>query len=190
MFNDFAGKNIIADYFNNAALLGIVFIIALLVGIVSGIYPAFFLSAFEPGAVLKGSLSTGAKNSLLRKSLVILQFAVSIILIAGTGILLQQLDYLKNQKLGYDKEHIIMIHAYNTGMSTWYDAYKGRILQDTRIKNVTVMEEALGAKYQTATYQPEGSVDNQSHQIPRLSWSLRLCGNIRYEYGCRKKLYY
>jgi putative ABC transport system permease protein len=61
-----------------------------------------------------------------------------------------------------------MVHAYNTNLARWYAAYKGQILQDSRVLNVTVMEEALGSKTQTATYQPEGSSNNQSHQIPRL----------------------
>ncbi|MFC2084084.1 ABC transporter permease [Bacteroidota bacterium] len=167
-FNSFAGKNIIVNYFNDAFLILILVLIALFVGVVSGMYPAFFLSAFQPTDVLKGKLSTGARNSVLRKTLVVIQFAISVILIIGTGILFQQLNFLKNQKLGYDKDQIIMVHSYNINLAAWYDAFKGQIMQDPRVLNVTVMEEALGAKYQTSTYTPEGSSDDQSHQIPRL----------------------
>ncbi|MCK5086558.1 MAG: FtsX-like permease family protein, partial [Melioribacteraceae bacterium] len=168
LFNSFAGKDIVLNYFNEPALLGIVFLIAVGVGAISGIYPAFYLSAFQPTKVLKGSLSKGSKNSLLRKGLVVIQFSISIILIIGTTILFKQLAYLQNEKLGYDKDQIVMIHGYNSGLANWYETYKNQILADSRVLNVTVMEEALGSKYQSSTYQPEGAVNGQSHQIPRL----------------------
>ena len=168
VFNNFASKAIAMDFLGDAFLLLIVFLIALFVGAVSGIYPALFLSAFQPAAVLKGSTTKGASNTLLRKGLVVVQFAVSIILLIGTTILFEQLNFLQNKNLGFDKDKVIMVHAYNSGLATWYDTFKGQILQDPRVLNATVMEEALGSKNQTATYQPEGSPNNQSHQIPRL----------------------
>lgn len=167
-FNSFAEKNIIVNYFNDGMLISALVGIALFVGIVSGLYPAFFLSAFQPQSVLKGGLSKGAKNSKFRKALVILQFSISIMLIIGTIILYQQLNYLQNQNLGYEKDKVLMIHGYNAQLSNWYDTFKGRILQDSRIANVTVMEEALGSKHQTATYRPEGSTEPQGMQVPRL----------------------
>ncbi len=168
IFNNFASKAIDMDFFGDAVLLLIIFLIALFVGAASGIYPALFLSSFQPATVLKGSTTKGASNTFLRKGLVVIQFAISIILLIGTTILFEQLSFLQNKNLGFDKDRVIMVHAYNTNIDTWYDAYKGQILQDTRVLNVTVMEEALGSKNQTATYQPEGSPNNQSHQIPRL----------------------
>lgn len=168
VFNTFASKAVALNYFSDILLILSIFLIAIMVGAASGIYPALFLSSFQPASVLKGGTTKGSSNTLLRKGLVVIQFAISIILIVGTTILFEQLSFLQNKNLGFDKDRVIMIHAYNTNMATWYEAYKGQILQDTRVLNATVMEEALGSKNQTATYQPEGSPNNQSHQIPRL----------------------
>ncbi len=87
------------------ALLSIVF----LVGILGGSYPAFFLSGFKPIAVLKGKYAKGSAKNPLRKLLVVVQFAVSLFLLIGTGIIYEQLNYVKTQDLGFDKEQVLAI---------------------------------------------------------------------------------
>jgi putative ABC transport system permease protein len=85
-------------------VIGIIFI-----GIVAGIYPAFVLSNFKPAIVLKGKMQTSGKGILLRNGLVIFQFAISIILISGTLIIYDQMNFLMNKDLGFDKERILVI---------------------------------------------------------------------------------
>jgi putative ABC transport system permease protein len=112
-FNGIAGKSIELpwnDWFVLPLLLGS----ALIVGIIAGIYPSFYLSSFRPIQVLKGNLSRGAKSSSLRSTLVIFQFATSIILIIGTTVIYRQMNFILNTKIGFDKEQIVLIHGTNT----------------------------------------------------------------------------
>ena len=85
------------------------FSVALFAGLLSGVYPALFLSAFQPVEVLKSTLKRGLKTSSSRKTLVVFQFVISIVLIIGTVIIYHQSDYIKNKKLGFNKEQVIVM---------------------------------------------------------------------------------
>ena len=108
-FNAFTQRELVLDYTGNwhvvLTLLGVV----LFAGLLSGIYPALFLSAFQPVEVLKSTLRRGLKTSNSRKTLIVFQFVISIILIIGTVVVYDQVDYIRNKKLGFDKEHVIVM---------------------------------------------------------------------------------
>lgn len=89
-------------------------VISIVVGIIAGIYPSFYLSAFKPIQVLKGNLALGARGSSLRSSLVVFQFATSIILIIGTLVIYRQMNFILNTKIGYNKEQVVLIQGTNT----------------------------------------------------------------------------
>jgi ABC-type antimicrobial peptide transport system permease subunit len=111
-FNELSGKNLDISFLNwklVASLLGITFI----TGLVAGSYPAFFLSSFVPAAVLKGNLKAGAKTSAFRNVMVVIQFTVSIALLVGTMIVYNQLQFIKNKNIGFDKENLI--YSWMTG---------------------------------------------------------------------------
>lgn len=167
-FNAFSGKILSTDYFTDGSLLVGLIVITLTVGILSGIYPAFFLSGFDPVKVMKGTLERGGKSSAFRKVLVVVQFAISIVLIIGTIICFQQLNYLRNTKLGFNKDQIVMLPAYGTTLARWYERFRERILQDPHISQVAAMEDVLGAKYQTGSFIPEGTSESNMQQIPLL----------------------
>ncbi|PKV49015.1 putative ABC transport system permease protein [Aquimarina sp. MAR_2010_214] len=111
LFNTLSGKIVSPGIFSNVTHIGILFIIALTIGALAGTYPAFVLSSFKPVQVLKGSFSTGTKGILLRKGLVVVQFTISIALIIGTIIIYNQMNYMRNQELGFDKEQIVVLET-------------------------------------------------------------------------------
>jgi putative ABC transport system permease protein len=110
---------------------------ALLTGILAGIYPSFYLSAFNPIDVLKGAVSRGSKTSGIRNALVIFQFTTSIILIIGTIIIYQQMNFILRTKVGFDKDQVIMIHGTNT-LNEKQSAFKDELLRVAAVQHVTM----------------------------------------------------
>lgn len=108
-FNQFSGKQISLNLLSDALLIPGLLASTLIIGILAGIYPAFFMSAFQPIQVLKGKLAAGFKNSILRNSLVVFQFATVIVLIVGTLVIYSQLSYIRNKKLGYNREQVFVL---------------------------------------------------------------------------------
>lgn len=108
-FNQLAGKIISTGIFSNIGLLFLLLGIALLIGLLAGIYPAFILSSFKPIMVLKGRFATGAKGSVLRKGLVITQFAISTALIIGTIIVYTQMKFMRSRDLGFKKDQVLVV---------------------------------------------------------------------------------
>ncbi|MGD9347036.1 MAG: ABC transporter permease [Candidatus Aminicenantes bacterium] len=103
------GRPIEIRYFNTLGMIPLLLALGLIVGIISGSYPAFFLSSFKPIAALKGNKTSGKTGSWLRNILVIAQFTISIFLIIGTLVVNQQLKFFQNKKLGFDKEQVLVI---------------------------------------------------------------------------------
>jgi putative ABC transport system permease protein len=106
------------------------------IGIFSGIYPALFLSSFQPIKVLKGIMKVRGHSLSFRKALVVVQFSISIILIICTTIVFQQLKYMQKKSLGFNKDHVITL-AYNAGLNDKYESFKTQLLDNPGIKGVT-----------------------------------------------------
>ncbi len=110
-FNDLAGKTLSLKSLLQPQTIFILIGVVVFVGLIGGSYPAFYLSKFNPVKVLKGSLSKGSSNIVLRRTLVVIQFSVSIIMLICTWVVFNQLNYLRNLDVGFSKDQVLNIAA-------------------------------------------------------------------------------
>ena len=157
LFNQLAAKELAFELFTNSWIWWGLAGITLATGIISGSYPALYLSAFHPVRVLKGSLSSGARGSGFRKVLVVTQFTLTILLIIGTILIYNQIHFLQNQKLGYDKEHLLFL-GLRGDMRTNFDAVKDELLKNPNIVGVTATSSppTFGYSFSNSLWRWEG----------------------------------
>ncbi len=156
-FNNISGKHLVFDTKPIMAFI----LTGLLVGVIAGIYPAFYLSSFKPIAVLKGKLTPDNNSFGLRRGLVVFQFFISVSLIIGTIVVYKQMKYIQNINLGYNKEQLITIpNSWALGKNE--QAYKQEMLRDPRVVNATASwyKPAGPTNTNNALVYPEGH-DNQ-----------------------------
>lgn len=143
-FNDLLDKEItMAFLFDPLIIAGLISII-LFVGFLGGSYPAFYLSSFKPALVLKSKMTSRGGNAFLRKGLVILQFSISIIMLVCTWLVYDQLQYLAEKDLGFDKEHIIRMSLSTQEMQENYDALRAKLLDLPGVINVATASTSPG----------------------------------------------
>ena len=136
-FNDVASKTLLFSNLFSTRFLPFLILIPLVVGLLAGSYPALYLSSFQPITVLKGKLASGFKKSRLRSTLVVIQFATTIILIISTIIVYNQLSFIQNRKLGFKKEQVLIVdNAYVLGPQA--DAFKEEIKKSSGVSNATM----------------------------------------------------
>ena len=134
-FNLLAGKNFDLQVIHSPVVLISLLAVILIVGILGGSYPAFFLSRFSPVTVLKGEITQGSAGSLFRKVLVVIQFTVSVIMIICTLVVFRQLNYLKTMDQGFDQENVVGLQL-NGPMANKYPVLKQALRENPDIKFV------------------------------------------------------
>lgn len=136
VFNKVSGKDLDFSSLLSPQFLFAMILVTLVAGLISGIYPALYLSAFRPIKVLKGDLSSGMKSGWFRKVLVVVQFTLSVFLIIGTLIIYRQLNYMKSKDLGYDKENMIYFQMRGD-IKEKYPTIKDAFLRDPQVLGVS-----------------------------------------------------
>lgn len=140
-YNDLVEKLLIIDFTSSQFWL-FSFSTIFITGIISGSYPAFYLSSFRPVKVLKGKVSVGKNASTPRKVLVILQFGFSIVLIIGTIVIIRQIELAKNRDLGYDQQKLISV-SKSDALNENYETLKTELLQSGAVKSVTTSNSRI-----------------------------------------------
>jgi putative ABC transport system permease protein len=135
LLNDFTQKQLTLQQLTDPVFLGIVGGITLLTGLIAGSYPAFFLTSFQPVSVLKGKIASAMRNGRLRQVLVVTQFAIAVALIISTAVVYNQMDYIQNMKLGYQKDQMILVRMVEDS-TVDYEAVKQELKRNTAIVEV------------------------------------------------------
>jgi putative ABC transport system permease protein len=141
LFNQLSGKIISQSIFESARNLLILFFAALGIGLLAGIYPALVLSSFKPVTILKGKFATGTRGILLRKTLVVSQFTISIGLIIATIIVYNQMSYMRNQDLGFARDQIMVM---DTNGDKGKDAFRQELTGMPAVKSVAMSSSVPG----------------------------------------------
>lgn len=135
-FNELADKDISIPFANPVFWL-ILLISSILLGLFSGIYPAFFISNFKPVSVLKGGGESGKGGGIVRNALVVFQFAISVFLIVGTLVVFKQLNFIQNKDLGYKKDQVLIIEdVFAAGSQV--QTFKNEVKQLAQVDNVSL----------------------------------------------------
>ncbi len=154
-FNNISQKSLDLQYFASWYILPVLLILAFIVGVLAGTYPAFFLSSFSPLKILKGKVNKGVKGNRLRGILVTSQFVITIVLFISTFIIYQQNQYMTNKKLGFDKEKVLVLErAYYLDESL--ESFMKELKKSPQILSASVSNSIPGHDYGGSTYQVEG----------------------------------
>jgi putative ABC transport system permease protein len=144
-FNRLTGKSFGTDVVDNFLFWGILLGVAALTGIISGAYPALFLSRYQPAGILKGVLRKGKKGLNVRRTLVIFQFTLSIIAIIGTLVVYGQLRYIQKKDLGFSKDEVLYFRLQGD-LSRKYPALKQELVGIAGVVHVTATDSPLGRR--------------------------------------------
>ncbi|MCB0476191.1 MAG: ABC transporter permease, partial [Flavobacteriaceae bacterium] len=169
ILNGISGHDLMPQFSELLWLLPRLLLLTFIIGLFAGSYPAFYLSSFNPVAILKGKFTSGKGSVNFRNSLVVFQFFISITLIIGTITVYSQLSYIQNKKLGYNKDQVLVIEeAY--WLHDKFDVFKDELKKDPRVLNVS-----------SSGYLPAGATNNNNYLVYPDTKSDELAYSIRYE---------
>lgn len=156
LFGEVVGRELDRSILSNPLMILKFAFLALFVGFVAGSYPAFYLSSFRPAAVLKGVRTGNRQTVSLRNILVVFQFAISIFLIIGTGVINEQIDYMQNKRLGFDKERIIIVELRNKRLRENVNSLISEFKKIPSVEFISASSLTPGGGSDGSAYFPEG----------------------------------
>jgi len=157
-FNSLTDKAVALD----GSMIGLSLLLTFITGSMAGIYPAFYIARYKPAAVLKGELTSGMKASFFRRTLVVFQFALSITLIIGTMVVMQQLNYVLNKNIGIEKDNIVYI-PLREDIYPHYEAIRNQLFETDGIINVSLTSQnpiRVGNSTQSVVWPGKTEEDN------------------------------
>ena len=137
VFNGLSAKHMEIGLFSRGWLAPAMLGLAVVVGLLAGSYPAFFLSGFRPIAVLKGDVAAGFKTGWLRNTLVVFQFGISIFLLVGTMVIYRQLDYIHDRQIGFDRQQVLIVQDA-AALGGQAKAFREDMLRQPEVKGATM----------------------------------------------------
>ncbi|MEJ7647347.1 MAG: ABC transporter permease [Chryseolinea sp.] len=143
-FNFLAGTSL---HINYSVYVPVAIISAILIGLVAGLYPALYLSRVNPRLVLKGKLMQSPQGSKFRKSLIVVQFCISMILISSSMIIFNQLSFLRHKELGFGKDEVVFIPVKNDGGLNHFDALRNEMLKIDGLTSVSASSNIPGRQF-------------------------------------------
>lgn len=133
--NEFTGKSITINVLLQPQPVLFLSCFVLVTGLIAGLYPALVLSGFRPALILKGTEGTGRGRGTLRRGLVVIQFAITIVLVIATGVILQQIRFMEQEDLGYNKDQVVTLRYYEEAFDN-FDAFYNELTRNSTINNV------------------------------------------------------
>ena len=147
IFDDNLSMNSLLQFKNLIMLIGT----TLLVGFLAGLYPAFYLTKFEPAGILKSSPMLGRGRSIFRRNMVFIQFIISITLIIGTLTVYSQMEYIQTRSLGFDKENVVLLPVRSEQVVQSYEGFRNELLRNSQIQSLAVSSDLPGETFYSNT---------------------------------------
>ncbi len=167
LFNRMSGKALALAFSANGTLLLFIGGIFVFVALVSGAYPAFFISAFQPVNVLKGRFKSELSISFFRKTLVVTQFVISIVFVICTLVITNQLHYMRHKKLGFNHEQVVILPIHEPEMLMRYETIKNEFLRSPDVLAITTSSYSPEKGTWRQNYWKEGAPENS---YPMINW--------------------
>jgi len=164
IFNNLTGKQVAIPYLDNVYTIPLLVGLVVVIGLLAGLYPAFFVAAFDPVAVLKTETPGSLKKSNMRNVLVVFQFTVSIVLIVGTLVVQRQLNYIQNKNLGFNKEQIVIVKKTDD-LSDRLRTFKQELLNNPNILGATNTSTLFGSNFGNSAFRLAEESGEDTHLL-------------------------
>jgi len=178
-FNLLTGKRLTISFFD-PQFIGLSFLVIVVTGLISGSYPALFLSSFSPVQILKGKLKLGSWNLFTRKGLVVFQFTMTVVIIISTIIVFNQLSFIRNSNLGFDKENLLCIKMTGEANSK-YDILKNEFLKNPEVINISRSASVSSTLTRTNSVYWSGKPQNEEKHFWLLHTDCDLAAVYKFE---------